>query len=280
MKIIHTIKELREWRNCVQDVAFVPTMGNLHNGHLSLVAHAKQAAKHVVVSVFVNRIQFGEGEDFDQYPRTLEQDAEKLAKLDVDVLFAPDERELYPNGVQNYFIEPPALQNELCGAFRPNHFRGVTTVVSKLFHLVEPNVACFGKKDYQQLTIIRGMVADLNMNIRIIGVPIERDADGLALSSRNQYLSTDERAAAVFLYQQLQHIAQQLRSGSRDFTVLEQAATQTLTQHNWRVDYVSIRDAGSLNTAQTQDTKLVILAAAHLGKTRLIDNIEVDLSAA
>ena len=280
MKIIHTIKELREWRNSVQDVAFVPTMGNLHNGHLSLVAHAKQAAKHVVVSVFVNRIQFGEGEDFDQYPRTLEQDAEKLAKLDVDVLFAPDERELYPNGVQNYFVEPPALQNELCGAFRPNHFRGVTTVVSKLFHVVEPNVACFGKKDYQQLTIIRGMVADLNMNIRIIGVPIERDADGLALSSRNQYLSTDERAAAVFLYQQLQHIAQQLRSGSRDFTVLEQAATQTLTQHNWRVDYVSIRDAGSLNTAQTQDTKLVILAAAHLGKTRLIDNIEVDLSAA
>ncbi|MBR6877202.1 MAG: pantoate--beta-alanine ligase [Neisseriaceae bacterium] len=280
MKIIHTIKELREWRNSVQDVAFVPTMGNLHNGHLSLVTHAKQAAKHVVVSVFVNRIQFGEGEDFDQYPRTLEQDAEKLAKLDVDVLFAPDERELYPNGVQNYFVEPPALQNELCGAFRPNHFRGVTTVVSKLFHLVEPNVACFGKKDYQQLTIIRGMVADLNMNIRIIGVPIERDADGLALSSRNQYLSTDERAAAVFLYQQLQHIAQQLRSGSRDFTVLEQAATQTLTQHNWRVDYVSIRDAGSLNTAQTQDTKLVILAAAHLGKTRLIDNIEVDLSAA
>ncbi|MBQ9600681.1 MAG: pantoate--beta-alanine ligase [Neisseriaceae bacterium] len=280
MKIIHTIKELREWRNSVQDVAFVPTMGNLHNGHLSLVAHAKQAAKHVVVSVFVNRIQFGEGEDFDQYPRTLEQDAEKLAKLDVDVLFAPDERELYPNGVQNYFVEPPALQNELCGAFRPNHFRGVTTVVSKLFHLVEPNVACFGKKDYQQLTIIRGMVADLNMNIRIIGVPIERDADGLALSSRNQYLSTDEHAAAVFLYQQLQHIAQQLRSGSRDFTVLEQAATQTLTQHNWRVDYVSIRDAGSLNTAQTQDTKLVILAAAHLGKTRLIDNIEVDLSAA
>lgn len=280
MKIIHTIKELREWRNSVQDVAFVPTMGNLHNGHLSLVAHAKQAAKHVVVSVFVNRIQFGEGEDFDQYPRTLEQDAEKLAKLDVDVLFAPDERELYPNGVQNYFVEPPALQNELCGAFRPNHFRGVTTVVSKLFHLVEPNVACFGKKDYQQLTIIRGMVADLNMNIRIIGVPIERDTDGLALSSRNQYLSTDERAAAVFLYQQLQHIAQQLRSGSRDFTVLEQAATQTLTQHNWRVDYVSIRDADSLNTAQTQDTKLVILAAAHLGKTRLIDNIEVDLSAA
>ena len=280
MKIIHTIKELREWRNSVQDVAFVPTMGNLHNGHLSLVTHAKQAAKHVVVSVFVNRIQFGEGEDFDQYPRTLEQDAEKLAKLDVDVLFAPDERELYPNGVQNYFVEPPALQNELCGAFRPNHFRGVTTVVSKLFHLVEPNVACFGKKDYQQLTIIRGMVADLNMNIRIIGVPIERDTDGLALSSRNQYLNENERAAAVFLYQQLQHVAQQLLSGNRDFAALEQAATQTLTQHNWRVDYVSIRDAGSLNTAQTQDTKLVILAAAHLGKTRLIDNIEVDLSAA
>lgn len=278
MKIIHTINELRAWRQSVQDVALVPTMGNLHNGHLSLVKTAKATAKHVVVSIFVNRIQFGEGEDFDQYPRTLQQDAEKLTQMGVDILFAPDERELYPNGTQSYFIEPPAIQNELCGAFRPGHFRGVTTIVSKLFHLVEPSVACFGEKDYQQLAVIRGMVADLNMNIRIIGMPIARDSDGLALSSRNQYLSESERQAATFLYQQLNHIAQQLRSGSRDFAALEQAASDALTEHNWRVDYVAIREANSLNLAQLDQSKLVVLAAAHLGKTRLIDNIEVDLN--
>ena len=279
MQIIHTINDLNTWRK-QQQIAFVPTMGNLHAGHLALVKAAKEHAEHVVVSIFVNPLQFGQGEDYSSYPRTLQEDADKLIECGVDVLFAPDVKELYPHTNQDYCVEPPALQHELCGRFRPGHFRGVATVVLKLFNIVRPDFACFGKKDYQQLTIIRGMVADLNMNIRIIGVPIERDTDGLALSSRNQYLSTDERAAAIFLYQQLQHIAQQLRSGSRDFTVLEQAATQTLTQHNWRVDYVSIRDAGSLNTAQTQDTKLVILAAAHLGKTRLIDNIEVDLSAA
>lgn len=277
MKIIHTIEALRAWRNTVQDVALVPTMGNLHDGHLSLVKRAKQEAKHIVVSIFVNRIQFGEGEDFDRYPRTLSQDAEKLESLGVDVVFAPDESELYPTGQQQYFIEPPALQNELCGAFRPGHFRGVATVVGKLFHLVCPDVACFGEKDFQQLAIIRGMVDDLNMNVRIIGVPIERAPDGLALSSRNQYLTQQEREQAVFLFHQLQHIKQQLLSGCHDFVALEQAAVGALTQKNWRVDYISIRERSSLKNAQPNDQHLVILGAAHLGKTRLIDNITLDL---
>lgn len=278
MHIIETIEELRQWRKTVGRVAFVPTMGNLHDGHLSLVERAKQEAAHVVVSIFVNRIQFGAGEDFDRYPRTLQQDAAKLRAAGVAVLFAPSETELYPNGAQQYFVEPPAIQNELCGAFRPGHFRGVATVVAKLFNIVQPDVACFGTKDFQQLAVIRGMVADFNLPVQIIGVPIARAADGLALSSRNQYLSSDERTAATLLYRQLHHIAEQLRAGKRDFAALEQAAAEQLTQHGWSVDYVSIRDSGSLNAAQSNSSAVVILAAAHLGNTRLIDNIEVVLT--
>lgn len=277
MHIIETIEELRQWRKTIGRVAFVPTMGNLHEGHLSLVERAKQEAEHIVVSIFVNRIQFGAGEDFDRYPRTLEQDAAKLRAAGVAVLFAPNEQELYPHGEQSYFVEPPAIQNELCGAFRPGHFRGVATVVSKLFNIVQPDVACFGTKDFQQLAVIRGMVADLNIPVRIIGVPTARAEDGLALSSRNQYLSSSERNAAVFLYQQLRQIAAELQAGNRDFTALEQAASNALTQQAWRVDYVAIRDSGSLKTPQANSHELVVLAAAHLGNTRLIDNIEVSL---
>lgn len=170
MKIIHTIAELRAWRKTAGSVAFVPTMGNLHAGHLALVAQARAAAEHVVVSVFVNRLQFGQGEDFDQYPRTLEEDAAKLRDAGVSVLFAPNEQELYPRVRQDYQVEPPNLQNELCGQFRPNHFRGVATVVCKLFNIVQPDAACFGKKDYQQLAIIQGMTDDLNIPVRIIPV--------------------------------------------------------------------------------------------------------------
>lgn len=275
MKIIHTIKELREWRKTVDGVAFVPTMGNLHAGHLALVQRAQQEANHVVVSIFVNRLQFGQGEDFDQYPRTLQQDADKLREVGVAVLFAPDERELYPNVAQNYQVEPPHLQNELCGAFRPNHFRGVATVVAKLFNIVQADVACFGKKDYQQLAIIQGMVADLNIPIRIVPVDTGRAADGLALSSRNQYLSETERAEAPRLYQQLQWVSEQIRAGNHDYTTLETASKNELTQHGWVVDYVEIREAGSLNVARLGDKNLVVLAAARLGKTRLIDNLEI-----
>ncbi|MBH5329413.1 pantoate--beta-alanine ligase [Eikenella sp. S3360] len=277
MQIIHTIEELRTWRRQAGSVALVPTMGNLHEGHLALVREAAKRAQQVVVSIFVNRLQFGQGEDFDRYPRTLEQDAAKLQNEGVAVVFAPDERELYPHVAQQYNVEPPNLQNELCGAFRPGHFRGVATVVAKLFNIVQPDYACFGKKDYQQLAIIQGMVDDLNFNLKIVPVDIGRAADGLALSSRNQYLSAAERAQAPQLYRELQAVARAIESGSRDYAGLEQQAVTNLAQAGWQVDYVEIRHAGSLQVAHVGDSELVVLAAARLGSTRLIDNIEIRL---
>lgn len=277
MKIIHTIKELRDWRREAGSVAFVPTMGNLHEGHLALVREAAKRADKVVVSIFVNRLQFGQGEDFDRYPRTLEQDAAKLAGEGVAVLFAPSEQELYPRVAQQYNVEPPNLQNELCGAFRPGHFRGVATVVAKLFNIVEPDYACFGKKDYQQLAILQGMAADLNFRVEIVPVDIGRAADGLALSSRNQYLSEAERKQAPQLYRELQAIARAVENGNRDYAALEQQAAANLKQAGWQVDYVEIRHAGNLQIAHVGDNKLVVLAAARLGNTRLIDNVEIHL---
>ena len=277
MKIIHTIKELHDWRREAGSVAFVPTMGNLHEGHLALVREAAKRADKVVVSIFVNRLQFGQGEDFDRYPRTLEQDAAKLAGEGVAVLFAPSEQELYPHVAQQYNVEPPHLQNELCGAFRPGHFRGVATVVAKLFNIVEPDYACFGKKDYQQLVILQGMAADLNFRVEIVPVDIGRAADGLALSSRNQYLSEAERKQAPQLYRELQAIARAVENGNRDYAALEQQAAANLKQAGWQVDYVEIRHAGNLQVAHVGDSELVVLAAARLGNTRLIDNIEIRL---
>ena len=277
MKIIHTIQELRDWRREAGSVAFVPTMGNLHEGHLALVREAAKRADQVVVSIFVNRLQFGQGEDFDRYPRTLEQDAAKLAGEGVAVLFAPSEQELYPNVAQQYNVEPPNLQNELCGAFRPGHFRGVATVVAKLFNIVEPDYACFGKKDYQQLVILQGMAADLNFRVEIVPVDIGRAADGLALSSRNQYLSEAERKQAPQLYRELQAVARSVENGNRDYAALEQQAAANLKQAGWQVDYVEIRHAGNLQVAHVGDSELVVLAAARLGNTRLIDNIEIRL---
>lgn len=277
MQIIHTIHELREWRKNAGTVAFVPTMGNLHEGHLALVREAKKCAGNVVVSIFVNRLQFGQGEDFDKYPRTLQQDAAKLENEGVAVVFAPDEKELYPNVEQRYNVEPPNLQNELCGKFRPGHFRGVATVVTKLFNIVEPDAACFGKKDYQQLAVIKGLVEDLNINIDIVPVDTGRASDGLALSSRNQYLSEQERAEAPRLYRELRTIADAVRSGNLAYAVLEQAAAQRLGEAGWTVDYIEVRRADDLSVAHAGDKNLVILAAARLGGTRLIDNIEVHL---
>lgn len=277
MQIIHTIHELREWRKNAGTVAFVPTMGNLHEGHLALVREAKQRAGNVVVSIFVNRLQFGQGEDFDKYPRTLQQDAAKLENEGVAVVFAPDEKELYPNVEQRYNVEPPNLQNELCGKFRPGHFRGVATVVTKLFNIVEPDAACFGKKDYQQLAVIKGLVEDLNINTDIVSVDTGRASDGLALSSRNQYLSKQERAEAPRLYRELRTIADAVRSGNLAYAVLEQAAAQRLGEAGWTVDYIEVRRSDDLSVAHAGDKNLVILAAARLGCTRLIDNIEVHL---
>ena len=277
MQIIHTVKELREWRKTAGRVAFVPTMGNLHEGHLALVREAKKRADNVVVSIFVNRLQFGQGEDFDKYPRTLGQDAAKLEGEGVAVVFAPDEKELYPNVEQRYNVEPPNLQNELCGRFRLGHFRGVATVVTKLFNIVQPDAACFGKKDYQQLAIIKGFAEDLNFNVEIVPVDTGRASDGLALSSRNQYLNENERAEAPRLFSELNKIAEALHGGNLAYAELEQTAVRNLTAAGWTVDYVEIRHAESLAVAHAGDKDLVVLAAARLGGTRLIDNVEVSL---
>ncbi len=275
MQIIHTIKELREWRKTAGRVAFVPTMGNLHAGHMALVREARKHADHVVVSIFVNRLQFGQGEDFDRYPRTLQADAALLEKEGASIVFAPDEKELYPRVVQQYKVEPPAIQDELCGAFRPGHFRGVATVVTKLFNIVEADVACFGKKDYQQLFVIKSMVDDLNMKIEIVPVDTGRAEDGLALSSRNGYLSAVERAEAPRLYQHLTAMTAAIKAGERDFEKLAQAVSADLTMRGWEVDYVEVRNAKNLKSATHTDHELVILIAARIGATRLIDNIEV-----
>ena len=275
MQVIRSIAELRAWRKTAGRVAFVPTMGNLHAGHLALVDAAHQHADKVVVSIFVNRLQFGQGEDFDAYPRTFEADCAKLEAAGVDVLFFPDERELYPRIKQDFNVEPPHIQNELCGAFRPGHFRGVATVVSKLFNIVQADVACFGKKDFQQLHVIRAMVDDLNMPIEIVPVDTGRAEDGLALSSRNGYLSPEERAEAPRLYRHLSAIRDALLSGDYRYAVLEKAAADDLTAHGWRVDYIEVRQADTLEIAHAGESRLVVLAAARLGRTRLIDNIEV-----
>lgn len=277
MDIIRTIREMRAWRKTAGTVAFVPTMGNLHEGHLALVREAKKRADSVAVSIFVNRLQFGQGEDFDRYPRTLQEDAAKLEGEGVSVLFAPDERELYPRVAQRYNIEPPHLQNELCGRFRPGHFRGVATVVAKLFNIVQPDFACFGKKDYQQLAVIKGLVEDLDFPVQIVPVDTGRAADGLALSSRNRYLSETERAQAPRLYRELQNISAELRGGNLAYAELEAAALRNLQQAGWTTDYVEIRRADTLETAHAGDKHLVVLAAARLGATRLIDNVEIRL---
>ncbi|WP_410497609.1 pantoate--beta-alanine ligase [Chitinibacter sp. S2-10] len=279
MKIIHSISELRAWRKTVGEVAFVPTMGNLHEGHISLIKVAKELAPHTVVSIFVNRLQFGQGEDFDRYPRTLESDAAIIAANGgVDVIFAPDEKELYPNVIQQYQVNPPAIAEELCGAFRPGHFRGVATVVTKLFNIVQADVACFGKKDYQQLAVIQGMVADLNVPIRIVPVDTGRAQDGLALSSRNGFLTAEQRAEAPRLFFHLSRMKTAIEQGERDYSRLAQETVADLRARGWLdIDYVETRNALTLKPAASTDRQLVILIAARIGTTRLIDNLEVNL---
>ena len=275
MEIIRSVAAMRAWRRQAGKLAFVPTMGNLHEGHLALVAAAHEHADKVVVSIFVNRLQFGQGEDFDAYPRTFESDCAKLEAAGVDALFFPTEQELYPRVKQDFNVEPPHIQNELCGAFRPGHFRGVATVVSKLFNIVQPDVACFGKKDFQQLHVIKAMVDDLNIPVAIVPVDTGRAEDGLALSSRNGYLTAEERAEAPRLYRNLSAMRAALQAGDNDYAGLEAKASADLQQAGWTVDYVEVRQADTLEIAHAGEKRLVVLAAARLGRTRLIDNVEI-----
>jgi pantoate--beta-alanine ligase len=276
MQVIQTIAELRERLSDERAVAFVPTMGNLHEGHLDLIRLARGHGSCIVTSIFVNPLQFGPNEDFDCYPRTLEADCAKLQGL-ADLVFAPSASEIYPMQ-QTVFVEPPPIANELCGATRPGHFRGMATVVLKLLNIVQPHVALFGKKDYQQLHIIRQLVAHLNLPVRIIGGETVRADDGLALSSRNQYLDESQRSEAGFLYWTLQEIRQAILQGACDFEQLQQQAIETLTARGWQVDYVTVRNQSDLQPASSLQRERVVLAAASLGNTRLIDNIEVCLA--
>lgn len=280
MKILASIPALREhiqqWRQQGERIAFVPTMGNLHQGHLQLVDVAKQHADRVIVSIFVNPMQFGKNEDLASYPRTLEADCAGLSAHGADAVFTPTPELMYPRGLEaQTFVEVPKLGDLHCGASRAGHFRGVSTIVCKLFNLVQPDVACFGQKDYQQLAIIRQMVTDLSLPIEIIGVPTERAADGLALSSRNGYLTVAQRAIAPRLYQLLQQLRQAIIDGNHDYRALEQHTKQQLTDAGFKPDYIDISDQHDLTLATDASQEKVILAAAWLGTTRLIDNLEI-----
>jgi pantoate--beta-alanine ligase len=280
MEIVTTIAAVRDrvrrWRSEGRRVAFVPTMGNLHPGHVSLIEAARRYGDRFVSSIFVNPMQFGPNEDFAHYPRTPLEDERMLAAAGCNLMFMPDVSEMYPNGSERATrVEVPGLSRILCGEFRPGHFEGVSTVVAKLFHIVEPDVAVFGEKDFQQLTIIRRMVADLCMPIEIVGAPTMRDADGLAMSSRNQYLTPHERQLAPRIHQALLAAANRLRSGDTDFASIERSGIQTLEGAGLRPDYFAVRQARDLSAPGEATSHLVVLTAVRLGKARLIDNLQV-----
>jgi pantoate--beta-alanine ligase len=274
MEVIRTIKDLRQRLGRETNVGCVPTMGNIHDGHLRLVRIAQQHAPFVVTTIFVNRLQFGQGEDFDNYPRTFEDDCEKLAAAGCRLVFHPDEGQMYPEP-QVFTVEPPPIANKLEGRFRQGHFRGVATVVLKLFNIVQPQAAVFGKKDYQQLMIVRRMVDQLALPIQIVAAETVRAEDGLALSSRNRYLSPDERREAPRLKQVLDRVKQAVESGDRNFEAIEFAADAELARHGWHVDYVVVRSRKTLMAPEPGERELVTLGAAKLGNTRLIDNLEI-----
>ena len=276
MLIHSSIPDLRAALKNRGRIVFVPTMGNLHAGHISLMQQARELGDTVVASIFVNRLQFGPNEDFDQYPRTFQDDCSQLVAAGVDVLFAPDESELYPEP-QEYQLDPPDIQNQLEGEFRPGHFRGVATVVLKLFNIVQPQVAVFGKKDYQQLMLLRNMTRQLALPIDIVGGETVRADDGLALSSRNGYLTPAERAEAPRLSRVLAKISADIKAGARDFLSLEKTAREELDSHGWCCNYIAIRRQSDLKMPLADEKNLVVLAAARLGKPRLLDNLEIAL---
>jgi pantoate--beta-alanine ligase len=269
-------KRVRAWHREGLRVAFVPTMGNLHPGHVSLIEAARQHGDRFVASIFVNPMQFGPNEDFAHYPRTPTQDEKMLAAAGCNLMFMPDVAEIYPSGSERATrVEVPGLSRVLCGEFRPGHFEGVTTIVATLFNIVQPDVAIFGEKDFQQLTVIRRMVADLCVPVQIVGAPTVRDADGLAMSSRNQYLTTEERRIAPRIHEILTATAKRLASGDNDFAGLESAGARQLEAAGFKPDYFAVRAAVDLSAPKPNSDYLVVLTAARLGKARLIDNVQV-----
>jgi pantoate--beta-alanine ligase len=275
LDLIHTVADLRKRLEREDSIVLVPTMGNLHAGHIALVEKAREHGRCVVVSIFVNRLQFEPGGDFDRYPRTLEADCEKLARAKCDAIFAPDEREMYP-APQEIVLAPPRVAHTLEGEHRAGHFQGVVTVVAKLLNIVVPDVAIFGMKDYQQLLVLRDLVRQLNFGVRVVPGETVREPDGLAMSSRNGYLTPAERAEAVRLSRALRSIRGAVEGGRRDFAELEKAAKDELAAHGWRPDYIAVRRRAELAPPGADDRDLVVLGAAWLGKTRLIDNLEID----
>jgi pantoate--beta-alanine ligase len=274
-------EQVRDWRRAGLRVGLVPTLGNLHAGHQSLVRHCSRLADRTLASVFVNPTQFGPGEDFNRYPRTLDADRARLIEAGAQALFAPSLHEVYPGGAESAtFVDVPGLSEILCGAARPGHFRGVATVVCRLFNMVQPDVAVFGEKDWQQLIVIRRMTRDLAFPVEVVGSAIVRESDGLAMSSRNTYLSAEERARAAALNRVLRNCAEAVANGEKDYPLLERGALSALEDEGFRPDYVAIRDAETLAlpTADQQPPNLRILAAAWLGKARLIDNVGIGLS--
>lgn len=283
MQIVDSIELLREqvkqWRKDNQTVAFVPTMGNLHQGHLSLVSRAKDLADKVIVSIFVNPLQFDDKADLSAYPRTLEADIEKLISVDCALVFTPTPELIYPNGMDSHtVITVPGMDDKLCGRARPGHFDGVATVVAKLFNMVQADVAVFGEKDYQQLLLIKTMVKDLNFPVNVVGVPTHREKSGLAMSSRNQYLTSQQNEQAAGMYQLLLSVKNKLEQGEQNFVMLEQNAFKLLEEMGFKPDYIDIRCSDDLEPARIEDKSLRILVAARLGSARLIDNISCDLA--
>lgn len=282
MKIFHTVSGLRDDLNKDRRqglrIGFVPTMGNLHQGHLALIKQARETNDIVVCSIFVNALQFGLNEDWDKYPRTYQSDCDKLRDSGCDYLFHPDDIEMYPNGLDTQSrVICPTMTDVLCGASRPGHFEGVTTVVSKLFNIVQPDEAVFGIKDYQQLAVIRRMAEDLCMPVQISAAPIHREPDGLAMSSRNSYIKEEERPRVTVLKQSLEWIAEQIRGGSKDFYQLEQSASQQLVDAGFNVDYMTISNSKTLDPAADDDVEITILGAMFTEKARLIDNLSIVL---
>jgi len=267
-----------DWRRQGLRIALVPTMGNLHEGHATLVNHARKHADRVIVSIFVNPLQFGPSEDFARYPRTPVEDRALLEKYKADLLFSPEVQDMYPEGMKHHtVVNVPELSDILCGQFRPGHFAGVATVVAKFFNIVLPDVAVFGEKDFQQLHIIKRMAIDLCLPLEVIGIPTVREQDGLAMSSRNRYLTPEQRQQAPVIYRVLSEVAHQIKSGVRDYSGLESVANEQLVNAGYKPDYVSVRDANTLQQPDKDSRELVVLTAARLGRARLIDNVRVSI---